>query len=123
MGRKHREDDVSYKPHLQGTSPGGTQFGIGKGKPGRYEQLHDSTSDGEVPSSRPSAEPYAPGGFPSSGDVGAVGAMDRSSEQGDELRKVHPMPADHGGNGDEDTKYHGAQSDPRSQWGRPGHAF
>lgn len=105
VGRKTREGDISYKPHLQDSTTDGTASGPTKSR--KYQPLHNDDSEIHVPyshaynsnDSKSFSKPFA--APRSEADVGAVGAFDRSQEGWDRTR---PMPV-------EDTGYHGAQGE------------
>ena len=120
VGRKHREQDVSYKSHLQeSVNPDGSAV-LGTSKPGKYQPLNDDDSDINVPHN---ANPYPqyplnpqsqtqntqnqksfskPFSLPGETDIGAVSTSDRTNDGFDDMRAVHPMPMP-------DTSYYGAR--------------
>ncbi|MCJ1473997.1 hypothetical protein MMC13_002653 [Lambiella insularis] len=119
VGRKSRETDISYKPHLKNPSTDTPSSGASKPS-GKYRPLHGNDSDSYVPSypqqPRAPADPRSfskPFAAPQpETDLGAVGALDRSQEGWDGARPVYVPPL-------EDTGYHGAQG---TSYARPQNA-
>ena len=150
VGRKHRENDISYKTNLE-TDPSGVPTPIVKTS--KYQPLNDNDSDVNIPYSQPqpysqlNTQPYSqptsqqysqpitqpavrsfskPFNKASETDLGRVPAVERDQEAWDDMRTVPPMP-------EQATGYHGAQgppaaypgrqewaADPRSHWGQAG---
>jgi hypothetical protein len=122
VGRKHREEDISYKAPTEG----GTVV-----KPGKYVPLHDNDSDVNVSYEQGNLNTMPPSYSrplnTSRGDVGKAGLGERTEgyDQGDDLPAM-PLPSSYKGPVEEDTGYHGARSgtreeewaDPRTHWGQ-----
>ena len=117
IGRKKREQDVSYKNHIQGTGlepTRGSNASKGPidhnatfvgGKPGRYQPLDGDDQDRILSHAQPlagsnlkAAAPYslrrpdAPDARYHDGDLGSMGTAGRYNEDQDHLRTMHPTP-------------------------------
>ena len=135
VGRKHREEDISYKNNLK-VDPNGTPAPVNE--PGKYQPLNDNDSDVNIQYSQPqpysqlNAQSYSqqnaqqhshpftqpnvksfskPFSKASGTGIGGIGAVDRSQDGWDGMRTVQPMAV-------QDTEYHGAQGVPAAYPGR-----
>ena len=112
VGRKHREKDISYKHHVQGTdlAPTGADgaFGVPRristsfvtAKPGRYQPLDDHEDDQLLAHAQSNPVSRAPDTYqipphePNhvAGDIGAMGVAARYGEGPVHLGTRHPTP-------------------------------
>ena len=138
VGRRLREQDISYKNHGTGLEPtrldaafppnAGVNPAFGAGKNARYHRMDDDEDDNQLlanAQSNPSNthDPYP--SMPTGGDIGNMGRANRFEPGPDDLTSLNPTPAQYrkqqgkqetgviDSSFRQDTSYKGAEEYPR----------